>query len=117
MDRLYLPQKYGNRGLLQVKQTVGEEKHALADYIKESQEQVLVEVKNRNLLKAKQTKQAYKNNTIKIRTESWNNKPLYGKYMEKLKNKIDNEKMWVWLISETELLILAAQEQTIEQMQ
>ena len=34
VDRLYLPRQTGGRGLLQVKQTVEEEKRALNDYIK-----------------------------------------------------------------------------------
>lgn len=33
-DRLYLPGRNGAKGFLQVIQTVKEEKHALADYVK-----------------------------------------------------------------------------------
>lgn len=36
--------------LLQVKQIILEEQHALADYGKDSQEQALIQVKNWNLL-------------------------------------------------------------------
>ncbi|XP_070588487.1 vomeronasal type-2 receptor 26-like [Erythrolamprus reginae] len=51
IDRLYLPRKIGGRGLLQVKQTVEEEKHSLADDVKESKESALMEVNNMKLLK------------------------------------------------------------------
>ena len=41
VDRLYLSRQTGGRGLLQVKQTVEEEKRALNDYIKNSTENYL----------------------------------------------------------------------------
>ena len=44
VDRLYLPRQTGGRGLLQVKQTVEEEKRALNDCIKNSTENYLKEV-------------------------------------------------------------------------
>ena len=37
VDRLYLPRQAGGRGLLQIRQTVEEEKRALNDYIKTAQ--------------------------------------------------------------------------------
>lgn len=39
------------QSLLQVKQTVKEAKHALVDFVKDNQEQMLIQVKNWNLLK------------------------------------------------------------------
>lgn len=45
IDRLHLPCRNGARGLLQIKQTV-EDEHVLADYIKDSQEQPLIQLKN-----------------------------------------------------------------------
>lgn len=41
IDRLYMPSRNRHRGLLQITQTVEEKKHALADYLKDSQEQGL----------------------------------------------------------------------------
>ncbi|KAJ7316819.1 hypothetical protein JRQ81_002981, partial [Phrynocephalus forsythii] len=117
VDRLYLPRKLGGRGLLKVKQTVEEEKHALADYVKNSTEPALLEVKNREVIKVKQTNK-YRKTTMQIRADSWHNKALNGQFLEKVKGKVDEEKTWLWLINgtlkkETEALIFAAQEQAI----
>ena len=51
VGRLYLPRQTGGRGLLQVKQTVEEEKRALNDYIKNSTENYLKEVTKEEILK------------------------------------------------------------------
>ncbi|KAJ7345402.1 hypothetical protein JRQ81_001352 [Phrynocephalus forsythii] len=118
VDRLYLPRKLDGRGLLQVKQTVEEEKHALADYVKNSTETSLLEVKNREVFKVKQTKGQYRKTTMQIRADSWHNKALHGQFLEKIKGKVDEEKTWLWLTKgtlkkETEALIFAVQEQAI----
>ncbi|XP_062816932.1 uncharacterized protein LOC134293409 [Anolis carolinensis] len=118
VDRLYLPRRSGGRGLLQVKQAVKEEEHALAEYVKQSEEPALIEVKNQKLLKAQQTKNQYKKATLQTRADSWHNKTLHGKFLDKIEGKADKEKTWLWLTNgtlkkETEGLILAAQEQDI----
>ena len=41
VDRLYLPQKIGGRGLLQIQQVVEEEKRSLNDYISTNQKNYL----------------------------------------------------------------------------
>ncbi|XP_067126490.1 uncharacterized protein [Centruroides vittatus] len=115
---MYLPRKLVGRGLLQVKQTVEEEKYALAEYVKESNEPALIAVNNRKLLKAQQTKNQYKKTALQARADSWRNKALHGQFLDKIEGKVDKEKTWLWLINgalkkETEGLILAAQEQAI----
>ncbi|XP_062819964.1 uncharacterized protein LOC134294068 [Anolis carolinensis] len=118
VDRLYLPRRSGGRGLLQVKQAVKEEEHALAEYSKQSEEPGLIEVKNQKLLKAQQTKNQYMKTALQTRADSWHNKTLHGKFLDKMEGKADKEKTWLWLTNgtlkkETEGLILAAQEQAI----
>uniref|UniRef100_A0A803T202 Reverse transcriptase domain-containing protein n=1 Tax=Anolis carolinensis TaxID=28377 RepID=A0A803T202_ANOCA len=118
VDRLYLPRRSGGRGLLQVKQAVKEEEHALAEYVKQSEEPALIEVKNQKLLKTQQTKNQYKKTALQTRADSWHNKTLHGKFLDKIEGKADKEKTWLWLTNgtlkkETEGLILAAQEQAI----
>uniref|UniRef100_A0A803THT2 Reverse transcriptase domain-containing protein n=1 Tax=Anolis carolinensis TaxID=28377 RepID=A0A803THT2_ANOCA len=118
VERLYLPRRSGGRGLLQVKQAVKEEEHALAEYVKQSEEPALIEVKNQKLLKAQQTKNQYKKTALQTRADSWHNKTLHGKFLDKIEGKADKEKTWLWLTNgtlkkETEGLILAAQEQDI----
>ena len=56
VDRLYLPRQTGGQGLLQVKQTVEEEKRALNDYIKNNTENYLKEVAKEEILKVQETK-------------------------------------------------------------
>ena len=56
VDRLYLPKQAGGRGLLQIGQTVEEEKRALNDYIKNSTEHALKAVSEEELLKVNESK-------------------------------------------------------------
>ena len=51
LNRLYLPRQAGGRGLLQIKQTVEEEKRALNDYIKNCTVHALKAVTVEELLK------------------------------------------------------------------
>ncbi|XP_023216726.1 uncharacterized protein LOC111619278 [Centruroides sculpturatus] len=118
VDQLYLPRRLGGRGLLQVKQTVEEEKYALAEYVKDSGEPALIAVNDRKLLKAQQTKNQYKKITLQARADSWRNKVLHGQFLDKIEGKLDKERTWLWLTigalkKETEGLIFAAQEQAI----
>lgn len=55
--------------LFQVKQTVEEEHHALADYVKDSHEQTLLQVKYWNLLSVQETKLGYRNKVMKTKAE------------------------------------------------
>ena len=59
VDRLYLPRQAGGRGLLQIRQTVEEEKRALNDYIKSSTEYALKAVSDEELLKVNESKSDY----------------------------------------------------------
>lgn len=61
IDRLYQSCRNGSRGLLQMKQTVEKEKHALSDYLKDNRE-ALKQIKNGNLLNVQETKYEYWNN-------------------------------------------------------
>ena len=56
VDRLYMPRNEGGGGLMQVKQTVEEEKRALCDYIQNSTEDTLKAVSQEQILNVKGTK-------------------------------------------------------------
>ena len=56
VDRLYLTRQAGERGLLQIRLTVKEEKRAFNDYIKNSTEHALKAVFNEELLRANKSK-------------------------------------------------------------
>ncbi|XP_053149009.1 uncharacterized protein LOC128343627 isoform X2 [Hemicordylus capensis] len=118
VDRLYFPRSSGGRGMLQVHQTVEEEKIGLEEYIKDSEEDALQMVKNEKLFNTNETKQAYRKEQVKNQAEKWRNKPLHGQYLHNISGKSDITKTWQWLKNgnlkkETEGLILAAQEQAL----
>jgi len=118
VDRLYLPRKAGGRGLLQVRQTVEEEKRALNDYINSSTEKALKEVAKEELLKVQDTKAEYHKQELKTRIERWQSKALHGQYIKDIEGKVDCDNTWNWLTNgelkkETEGFILAAQDQAL----
>ena len=60
VDSLYLPRKMGSRGLVQVKQTVEEEKRALGEYINFSNEAALKKVAKEKVFEETATKKQFK---------------------------------------------------------
>jgi hypothetical protein len=113
-----MPRKEGGRGLLQVKQTVEEEKRALNDYLLSSTEDALKAVSNEDLLKVEGTKKDYKAEEINNRRDRWQSKVLHGQYLKDIEGKVDTEKTWSWLKNgdmkkETEGFLLAAQDQAL----
>ena len=72
--------KHG-RGLLQIKQTVEEEKRARNDYIKNSTEHALKTVSNEELLKVNESKSEYHKKELKNRQERWQSKLIHGQYL------------------------------------
>ena len=116
VDRLYLPRQTGGRGLLQVKQTVEEEKRALNDYIKNSTENYLKEVTKEEILKVRETNKEYHKQEINTRKERWQGKALYGQYFKDIEGKVDCDNTWNWLTNgelkkETKGFVMAAQDQ------
>ena len=118
VDRLYLPRKIGGRGLIQIKQTVEEEKRALEEYVSSSNEAALKKVAKEKLFEETTTKKQFKEEEMNIRRERWQCKPLHGQYLRDIEGKIDKENTWCWLKirdlkKETEGFIMAAQDQAL----
>ena len=118
VDRLYMPRQTGGRGLLQVKQTVEEEKRALSDYIKNSTENYLKEVTKEENLEVQETKKEYHKQEINTRKERWQGTALHGQYLKDIEGKVDCDNTWNWLTNgelkkETEGFIMAAQDQAL----
>ena len=90
VDRLYIPRQAGGRRVLQIKQTVEEEKRALNNYIKNSTEHALTAVSNEELLKVNESKSKYYKKELKIRQEQWQSKPLHGQHLQDIKDQTDN---------------------------
>ena len=118
VDRFYLPRQTGGRGLLQVKQTVEEEKRAINDYIKNSTENYLKEVTKEEILKVQETKKEYHKQETNTRKERWQGKTLHGQYIKDIEGKVDCDNTWNWLTNgelkkATEGFIMAAQDQAL----
>ena len=69
IDRLYLPQRIGGRGLLQIRRIVEEEIRNLSEYISSSTESALTEVITEGLLPVEDTKTKYKRKEMRNRQE------------------------------------------------
>ena len=118
VDRLFLPRQTGGRGLLQVKQTVEEEKRALNDYIKNRTENYLKEVTKEEILKVQETKKEYHKQEINNSKERWQGKALHGQYLKDIEEKVDCDNTWNWLTNgelkkEIGGFIIAAQDQAL----
>ena len=55
---------------------------------------MLIAVTKQNLLKVNKTKQDYRQNVIKTRVESWQEKALHGQFLKNIKGKVDMDKTW-----------------------
>ena len=67
IDRLYLLQRIGGRGLLQIRQTVEEAIKNLSEYISSSTESALKEVITEGLLTVEDIKKEYKRKEMRNR--------------------------------------------------
>ena len=100
------------RGLLQIRQTVEEERRSLSEYISSSTESALKEVITEGLLTIENTKNKYERKEMSSRQERWQKKVLYGQYLYDTDGKTDCEITWNWLKNgylkkETEGFIMA----------
>ena len=117
-DSISLDKLVEARGLLQIRQTVEEEKRALNDYIKNSTEHALKAVSDEELLKVNESKSEYHKRELKNHQERWQSKPLHGQYLQDIKDKTDNYITWSWLKNgelqkEIEGFLIAAQDQAL----
>ena len=117
VNRIYLPRTEGGRGLISIEDCIRMEEGSLAQYIKNSQERLLIAAcKIGKHAPAEQPKD-YKERKRDQRWEEIMTKPLQRQYHQQIKDVADKE-TWNWvrvgdLKRETEVLIIAAQDQAI----
>ena len=118
VDKLHLPRQAGGRGLLQIRQTIEEEKRVLNDYIKNSIEHALKAVSDEELLKVNESKSEYHKKELKNCQERWQGRPLHGQYLQDIKDKTDNDITRSWLKNgelkkKAEGFLIAVQDQAL----
>ena len=88
VDRLYLPRSEGGRGLIGIEDTVKVAIAALEQYVKESEESLLVAARmvDGDLEEAVPAKEV-KKNLRKVKAEKWRKKKLHGRWVTQTDNK------------------------------
>lgn len=116
--RLYLPRLIGGRGLLNIEQCVEEDRNAITDYLKDSDEELLKKVVSEGIVKAQGGFENIKKLRNKEKLDEWKSMPLAGQYIREIENvsNIQNSMQWIkkgYLKKETEGFIVAAQDQAL----
>ena len=109
IDSLYVPRKWGGKGLTSIEDSFVASIHRLEDYIEKHQGGLITSIKN-------DTDNRMSNRMTITRKQKWEEKQLYGCF--KLINNISHEKTGTWLrkgsfTRETESLLIAAQNNTV----
>ena len=117
VDRLYWKRSKGGRGLISVKECVEIEKCSLTKYVKESKEELIIAVRDADILKGNGNPVELKKELAEKHQQLYCGKKLHGVFFKNTEEIRDNMS-WEWLKKgylkkETEGLILAAQDQAI----
>ena len=115
VDRLYMKRKVGGRGLMSVEECVRSEELALREYVRASEEPMLMEVAVNTV--EGEPKLNFKNRMADQRKERLLGKNLHGRFFSKVK-EVASDKSWQWLrggylYKGTEAYICAAQENVL----
>ena len=116
VDRLYMKREVGGRGLISVEDCIRMERKSMLDYIDQNNEELILEVKEENVLKAGKGEKT-KGEIQEEHTTARNSKALHGQF-EIATREIRGRKSFAWmkkgfLKKETESTIVAAQDQAI----
>ena len=115
VDRLYMKRKDGGRGLISVLDCVNAEERSLFEYVKGSEEELLMVVAEE--LEVGENKVEYKKRVESERKERFAEKRLHGKFLKDVEQVADN-RSWQWvrggyLAKSMEAFVFAAQEQAL----
>ena len=118
VDRLYLPQKIGGRGLKSMVDVVMEELCNISGYVKKTDQPLLQEVRHFGLVPELGARDDFVSRWQLERVESYHSKSLHGYYPQACAQLIDRKLSFLWLLKGfltggTEGLLLAAQDQAL----
>jgi len=116
--RLYLPREEGGRGLKSLEQCIEEDNTAIAEYLRNSHEQMLKRVSEERIIKAEGSAEELKVQMKLDRLAEWKEKALHGQYPRQIEAVTLSKDTFQWLSrgklkKETEGLIIAAQDQAL----
>ena len=117
VDRTYLKRKKGGRGLISVEECVILEKTSLGFYINESEQMLLQEVVNEDIMSENENPKTIKEKLRRTREDKYYKKSLHSAFLRETEVR-DDDNSWLWvkkgyLKKETEGLIMAAKDQAI----
>ena len=115
VDRLYIPRKKGERGLISIEDCVELAIRGLEVYVHESEER-LIQAAGGDKIDGLQAAGVLKRSKKEKRLEDWEEKVLHGQYLRQTK-EVRSDQCWAWLRNgdlkrETESLIVTAQNQS-----
>ena len=120
IDRLYLKQKHGGRGLFSIEMCVRLKENNLGLYLRGSNEMLLKVVKKVCIVKTENLmeKEDFKKNIQNGFKNKLHDKRMYGQFVRELPEEIDKDLFRKWLVEsdlkvQTEAKICAAQEQAL----
>ena len=116
VDRLYIPRKEGERGLMSIEDCVELAIRGLVVYVHGSEER-LIQAARGYKIDVLEAASVLKRSKKEKRLEDWEDKALHGQYSRQTK-ELRSDQCWAWLQNgdlkrETESLIVAAQNQSI----
>ena len=117
VDRLYLPQSEGGKGLLSLEECVNDEKRSLRQGLKINEDDWLRSAWEEGLIKEEEDLKVYREKTLKSWMEEWQSKTMHGQFLKQTKD-LSCSDTWQWLQrgelkKETEGMIMAAPDQTL----
>ena len=116
VDRLYIPRKEGERGLISIEDCVELAIRDLEVYVHGSEERWIQAARGEKI-DGLEAVSVLKRSKKEKRLEGWEEKVLHGQYLRHTE-KVRSNQCWAWLQNgdlkkETESLIVAAQNQSI----
>ena len=119
-DRLYLKQKHGRGGLINIKICVRLEENNLGLYMRGSKKMLLKDVNKVSIVKTENCmeKQDFKKNSQNEFKNEWHEKRMYGQFVREIPEEIGKDLSLKRLVQndlkgQTEVMICAAQEQVL----